>query len=255
MASTLLKEQIKENVRDISLWMIVPLIAAIILNIINEYFDSSFLDFILAIAMLVFYLSFAISFIIVILNDYNMFYGRNAAFFDVLNIKSRDITRARFLNYVIMTILILILLILEISIFLMLTTKLGLSDFLNAIEKLKLSKIPTITLVFGVISIFVGMFLNISAIIAAITIGNDKVFKKFGKLGYVVVYIIISLVIFILTMTIGSSPFIEISLSRSSEEIEKITRLLQISCIYNLVITGILLFLTNYFHKNRLSVA
>ena len=41
----LLKHQLKENIRDIIPWVVIPIILVMILNFVNSYFDSAFLDF------------------------------------------------------------------------------------------------------------------------------------------------------------------------------------------------------------------
>ena len=91
----LLKNQLKENIMDIIPWIVIPLIISVALNYINSYLDSVFLDFFTVISMILMYSSFAISMVIVILNDYKKFYGEEAAFYDVLPVKSKDITTSR----------------------------------------------------------------------------------------------------------------------------------------------------------------
>lgn len=118
----LLKHQLKENIRDIIPWMVIPLILSLVLNYINLYFDSAFLDFITVISMVVMYSSFAISMIIVILNDYKKFYGEEAAFYDVLPVKSKDITTSRILNIMILAILAGLIFLIEFFGFLVIST-------------------------------------------------------------------------------------------------------------------------------------
>ena len=99
-----------------------PLILSLVLNYINLYFDSAFLDFITVISMVVMYSSFAISMIIVILNDYKKFYGEEAAFYDVLPVKSKDITTSRVLNIMIIALLAGLVFLIEFFGFLLVTT-------------------------------------------------------------------------------------------------------------------------------------
>lgn len=38
----LLKHQLKENIRDIFPWIVIPIILAVVLNFINSYLDQRF---------------------------------------------------------------------------------------------------------------------------------------------------------------------------------------------------------------------
>ena len=51
----LLKHQLKENIRDILPWMVIPLILSVALNYINSYLDSAFMDFITVLSMILMY--------------------------------------------------------------------------------------------------------------------------------------------------------------------------------------------------------
>ncbi|MDY3007069.1 hypothetical protein [Anaerococcus porci] len=270
--SKLLSQQLKENIKDISLWMIIPMLMSILLNRINTYFNSQIIDFILVLSIFVMYSSFAIAMVIVILNDYKRFYGENAAFYDVLPIKSRDITLSRFLTYLIMSLLVGVLLIIEILIFFAVTTNIGLEALSEMFELIKnvINTLPKFSIFISIFAFITSIIGSLVKFIASITIGSDKIFKNLGKFGPVLVFIIISVVLAILGITIGSFFIVDLDTSQTatrivieneelaielSKNIKAITMIMGIGSALNLLVIGILMFLTNYFHKNRLTVA
>lgn len=267
----LLKHQLKENFRDIFPWMVIPLILSVVLNFINSYFDSSFLDFITVISMLVMYSSFAISMIIVILNDYKKFYGEEAAFYDVLPVKSKDITTSRVLNIMIIALIAGFIFLIEFFGFFLVTTGARGEDISQLFKQIKifLDQFPPKTLIIGTIAFVVSLFANLTRILASISIGSSKTFKDMGKFGPVLVFILITIVISILGLTFGVK-FLEtfaVKVSESStqiqnglylsniETVEELTRIMGLGSILNIVVSSIQIYLTNFFHKNKLTVA
>lgn len=267
----LLKHQLKENFRDIFPLMVIPLILSVVLNYINSYLDSAFLDFITVISMLVMYSSFAISMIIVILNDYKKFYGEEAAFYDVLPVKSKDITTSRILNIMIIALLAGLVFLLEFFGFFFLTTGARGEDISLIFRQIKtvLGQFPTKTIIIFIITVLISLLATFTRILASISIGSSKTFKDLGKFGPVVVFILITIVISILGLTFGVK-FLEtfsIDAGRSSDQIqngfylsnvetvEELTRVMGLGTILNTVVTAVQIFLTNFFHKNKLTVA
>lgn len=267
----LLKHQLKENIRDIFPWIVIPIILAIVLNYINLYFDSAFLDFITVISMVVMYSSFAISMIIVILNDYKKFYGEEAAFYDVLPVKSEDITKSRVLNIMIIALLAGFIFFIEFFGFLLVTIGARGEDISQIFEQIKvlLGQVPSKTIIVFIITILISLLATLTRILASISIGSSKTFKDMGKFGPVLVFILITIVISILGLTFGVK-FLEtfsINVSKSSsqirsgfylnniETVEELTRIMGLGTILNLVISAVQIFLTNFFHKNKLTVA
>lgn len=267
----LLKHQLKENIRDILPWMVIPLIISVVLNFINSYLDSAFLDFITVLSMLVMYSSFAISMIIVILNDYKKFYGEEAAFYDVLPVKSKDITTSRILNIMIIALLAGFVFLIEFFGFFFLTTGARGEDISQIFEQIKtlLDQFPTKTIIVFIITLLISLLATLTRILASISIGSSKTFRDLGKFGPVVVFILITIVISILGLTFGVK-FLEtfsIDVGRSSDQIqnglylsnvetvEELTRVMGLGTILNIVVTAVQIFLTNFFHKNKLTVA
>lgn len=267
----LLKHQLKENIRDIIPWMVIPLILSLVLNYINLYFDSAFLDFITVISMVVMYSSFAISMIIVILNDYKKFYGEEAAFYDVLPVKSKDITTSRVLNIMIIALFAGLVFLIEFFGFLVISTGpdgLGVKELFEGLKRF-FDQFPSKTLIIGTITLIVSLLATFTRILASISIGSSKTFKDMGKFGPVLVFIIITIIVSILGITSGLKFFETFALkaSESSAQIqnefyldkvvtvEELTRILGLGTILNIVVSSVQIFLTNLFHKNKLTVA
>ena len=267
----LLKHQLKENIRDIIPWMIIPLILSIVLNYINLYFDSAFLDFITVISMVVMYSSFAVSMIIVILNDYKKFYGDQAAFYDVLPVKSKDITTSRILNIMIIALIAGLVFLIEFFGFLLVTIGARGEDISQLFKQIKtlLDQVPTKTIIVFIITVLISILATLTRILASISIGSSKTFRDLGKFGPILVFILITIVISILGLTFGVK-FLEtfsINVSKSSsqirsgfylnniETVEELTRIMGLGTILNIVETSIQIYLTNFFHKNKLTVA
>lgn len=264
----LLKHQLKENIRDIIPWMIIPLILSIVLNYINLYFDSAFLDFITVISMVVMYSSFAVSMIIVILNDYKKFYGEEAAFYDVLPVKSKDITTSRVLNIMIIALFAGFIFFIEFFGFLLVTIGEDISQIFEQIKVL-LGQVPSKTIIVFIITVLISLLATLTRILASISIGSSKTFKDMGKFGPVLVFILITIVISILGLTFGVK-FLEtfaVKVSESStqtqnglylsniETVEELTRIMGLGSILNIVVSSVQIYLTNFFHKNKLTVA
>lgn len=267
----LLKHQLKENMRDIIPWMVIPLILALVLNYITLYFDSAFLGFITVISMILMYSSFAISMIIVILNDYKKFYGEEAAFYDVLPVKSKDITTSRVLNIMIIAIIAGLVFLIEFFGFLVISTGpdgLGVKELFEGLKRF-FDQFPSKTLIIGTITLIVSLLATLTRILASISIGSSKIFKDMGKFGPIVVFIIITIIISIFGLTFGLKFFETFGINASTssdqiqnglylsgaETIEELTRIMGLGTILNIVETSIQIYLTNFFHKNKLTVA
>lgn len=267
----LLKHQLKENIRDIFPWMVIPLILSVVLNYVNSYLDSAFMHFITVLSMLVMYSSFAISMIIVILNDYKKFYGEEAAFYDVLPVKSKDISTSRILNIMIIALIAGLVFLIEFVGFFFITTGARGEDISQIFKQIKtiLDQFPSKTILVFIITVLISLLATLTRILASISIGSSKTFKDLGKFGPVVVFILITIVISILGLTFGVK-FLEtfsIDVSKSSsqiqngfylsnvETVEELTRVMGLGTILNTVVTAVQIFLTNFFHKNKLTVA
>lgn len=263
----LLKHQLKENIRDILPWMVIPLIAAVVLSVLNSYFESEFLKFILFISLFVLCTSFVISTVIVILNDYKRFYGQEAAFYDVLPIKSSEITASRVLNIMIVSILVGIILAIELLVFFTTTTAMGIDELREAFKSLKiyLDQIQAQSLIIGIVGIIVSLLATMSRILASITIGSDKVFKDLGKFGPVIVFILISIVVSASGLGLGFKFMGDFSISRQvpaesgvyleiPQKIKGLTRAVGIGTLLNLVVSVVQIYFTNLFYKKRLTV-
>lgn len=266
----LLIHQLKENLRDVLPWIILSFLATIILTFLNKHFDSTFLLVILGIATFAMFLSFALSMVMVIINDYKSFYGQNAAFFDVLPIKSSGITSSRIINIMIMTLFLAILFLIELFILAGLTSGSGVIEGFKSLfilirdgfKELRLMDIGLMVLI-----VLSSLFSGISRITASITIGSDKTFKDLGIFGPILVYILITIVLFILSSIFAytaielrffaqmTSPETDATFTvEMAQMTNNIRKIILAGSIANILFGSIQSFLTNYFHKNRLTV-
>src|SRR5699024_814215 len=170
---------------DVLPWIIIPFLASLGLNFINSFFHSRFLEFIVVISVILFYSSFAISMVIVIVNDYKRFYGKYAAFFNILPIKSSQITASRILNIVIMSILTFVLFIVGVLGFISISANIRIADLLNFFKMIGkvLFSAKTFTIFALILAIISQTLATLTRVLAAISIGSDKRFKALGKFG------------------------------------------------------------------------
>src|SRR5699024_8010536 len=100
-----------------------------------------------------------------------------------------------------------------------------------------------------------------------ISIGSDKRFKALGKFGPVVVFIIISLIVSILGLLIGFfllpesyNETVRITLENQEEImlladiLDGMVKIIMAGAVLNIVVLVTQVYLTDFFHKNRLSV-
>lgn len=217
------------------------------------------------------YSSFAISMIIVILNDYKKFYGEEAAFYDVLPVKSKDITTSRILNIMIIALIAGLVFLIEFVGFFFITTGARGEDISQIFKQIKtiLDQFPSKTILVFIITVLISLLATFTRILASISIGSSKTFKDMGKFGPVLVFIIITIIVSIFGLTFGVK-FLEtfaVKVSESSTQtqsgfylsdiktVEEFTRMLGIGAILDLVASSIQIYLTNFFHKNKLTVA
>lgn len=265
----LLGHQLKENIKDIIPWIIIPFLASIGLNFLNSFLHSRFLEFIVVLSVLLFYLSFAISMVIVIVNDYKRFYGKYAAFFDILPIKSSQITTSRIINIVIMSILSFVLFMVGVLGFISISANIRIGDLLNFFKMMGkvMFSAKTFTIFSLILAIVSQILATLTRILAAISIGSDKKFKDLGKFGPVIVFIIISLIVSALGLGLGFillpesyNSTVNIVLDNSEEMmllpdiLDGMVKMIMEGALLNIVVLFVQIYLTNFFHKNRLSV-
>lgn len=265
----LLGHQLKENIKDVIPWIIIPFLASIGLNFLNSFLHSRFLEFIVVLSVFLFYLSFAISMVVVIVNDYKRFYGKYAAFFDILPIKSSQITIARIINIVIMSILAFVLFIVGVLGFILISANIRVTDLLNFFKMMGkiVFSAKTFTIFSLILAIVSQTLATLTRILASISIGSDKNFKNLGKFGPVIVFIIISLIVSALGLGLGFilmpesyNSTVNVVLDNSegvmllSDILDGMVKLIMGGALLNIVVFVIQVYLTNFFHKNRLSV-
>lgn len=198
-------------------------------------------------------------------NDNERFYGKKAAFYTALPLTSRQVTGARFLNFVITGLILGVLTILNMIFFTISDTgTLSLKEFV----KYAMSNIDPF------LAGYIGKYLAVAflyslvfilEIMAANTLGASRPLNKMGKAARPLIFVIIFIgQIMIYTRLLG------LFLDHNPAHIEEYSRTLQNGSIVTitniswhsfavasivLIVTCLIYFLViNYFHKEKISV-
>lgn len=223
--SKLLGQQLKENIKDIFLWIIIPPILLFGLNTLTYFTDLQIVKTFLILSIVILYTSFAVDVFIIIVNDYNRFYGEKAAFYDVLPIKSSSVTSSRILSLFITILLIGVIAILELLIFLMVLNNFSIFEMISEIKN-SLSKVPMDMIIVLILTFISSIIANISQVVFSITLGSDRIFKKFNKFGPIVAYILLSLLLTIFAIAFASHIVIDLNNDVIIDNISKLRNVL-----------------------------
>lgn len=251
----LLKQLLKEDILDILPWLFIPLIGVFAgLSLANVTGFAAF-DLISVVSMGVLMMGPFIALIILASNDYSRFYGKYAALYDTYPLSSGKITLTRLLNYTILGIFIILIYIF--NTLLAVPDDIGFIEFFREVIKLlgQLSAEQYFEM-FKILLTFIGLGLMLAlTLMAANSIGNSYYFKKLGKLGPVLVGVILYVI----------ENYIQIKMIANYSADKIIVENSNVTLSFfetNYVLVGIfilelvILYLaTNYFHKKALSVA
>ena len=250
----LLKQIMKEDFFAILPWLFIPLIGAFAGLSLSHFTGLVGFDIITVIATIILMAGPLIALVILVGNDHNRFYGKYAALYSSYPISSNKITLTRLLNYIILGIFTSLSYLFNIS--LVLPSDFDLVDFFREFGRLLGELSPDQYLdILKVLLALLGFGLMLSlTMMAANSIGNSYYFKKLGKLGPVVVGVILfalesfiqirMLARFAVDRTIVANPNMTINFVDTNYIFVGVF-IVELIAIY---------FATNYFHKNKLSV-
>ena len=250
----LLKQIMKEDFFAILPWLFIPLIGAFAGLSLSHFTGLVGFDIITVIATIILMAGPLIALVILVGNDHNRFYGKYAALYSSYPISSNKITLTRLLNYIILGIFTSLSYLFNIS--LVLPSDFDLVDFFREFGRLLGELSPGQYLdILKVLLALLGFGLMLSlTMMAANSIGNSYYFKKLGKLGPVVVGVILfalenfiqmgMLARFAVDRTIVANPNMTINFVDTNYIFVGVF-IVELIAIY---------FATNYFHKNKLSV-
>lgn len=110
-------------------------------------------------------------------NDYERFYGKNAAFYSALPLASSAISGARLVGFILLGILIAIVTFINYIILILVTSNLSIGELLDSIAN-GIGQIGSNTVLALIITIFtIGLYL-VNIIMLANTAGSTKLFGK-----------------------------------------------------------------------------
>lgn len=260
----LFRQIFKEDIKTVFPWMLSPMLIAAVCALLYKATDFHPITLIIFISMTVMTFAPLISIATLAGNDNTRFYGKKAAFYTSLPLKSEKITGARLINFLVMGLLIALLSLFNLIIFATPgesgLVPLDIIKYIIENIDLKLVLISIKTLILSVM--FYGVFSL--AIMASNTLGSSSPFKKIGKAARGLLFVVIFLLqAYLYTKTIGilaNSNLISFNEYRKTTETGYINMLDFNWSSYALIVIIFVVFgalyfaLTNYFHKKKISV-
>lgn len=257
----LLGQIFKEDFKSIILWLLLPIASALMfLQLLNIFKDSPFLGIGMTISMTLLTIGPLIALGIAAKNDYERFYGKNAAFYSALPLASSAISGARLVGFILLGILIAIVTFINYIILILVTSNLSIGELLDSIAN-GIGQIGSNTVLALIITIFtIGLYL-VNIIMLANTAGSTKLFVKKSKWAPIIIFLVLFFALGMLSSKIQASALGEYMYSsynygpthvEVSKEVPSAAMALPI--IINVVISAILYGLTYYFHDKKLSV-
>lgn len=257
----LLGQIFKEDFKSIILWLLLPIASALMfLQLLNIFKDSPFLGIGMTISMTLLTIGPLIALGIAAKNDYERFYGKNAAFYSALPLASSAISGARLVGFILLGILIAIVTFINYIILILVTSNLSIGELLDSIAN-GLGQIGSNTVLALIITIFtIGLYL-VNIIMLANTAGSTKLFGKKSKWAPIIIFLVLFFALGMLSSKIQASAlaeYVSSTFNYGPNNLEISAELPSASMafpiIINIVISAILYGLTYYFHDKKLSV-
>ena len=251
----LLKQLLKEDILGILPWLFIPLIGAFAGLYLRSLTGIVGFDMLAFISAGVLFMGPLIALVIIVGNDHNRFYGKYAALYDTYPLSSGKITFTRLLNYAILGIFIILIYIF--NILLVVPDNIGFIEFFREVINL-LGQISADQYfeMFKILLTFIGLGLMLAlTFMAANSIGNSYYFKKLGKLGPVLVGVLLfAIENYIQIKMLANYSADKIIVDNSNIRLTFFETNYLFAAIFILELV-ILYLATNYFHKKTLSVA
>ena len=260
----LFRQIFKEDIKKVIVWMLSPLLIAILGNFVYKLTDFRPISLIIVLSGSVMTFAPLISLASINDSDNNRFYGKKAAFYTTLPFTAREITGARLINYIIMGLVIGVF-----SIFDFLLMSLPNNGGLDLLEILKyLGQSIDLNIFISLVKflIIIALFYTIFALImmAANTLGASRPFNKMGRSAKLVLFVALILfqgyVYAKLISGLGDTSLIkfkEYSTNAATFSINMLDLNWSSFAIIVLILGAFVLAyfaLVNYFHKEKISV-
>lgn len=260
----LFRQIFKEDIKKVIVWMLSPLLIAILGNFVYKLTDFRPISLIIVLSGSVMTFAPLISLASINDSDNNRFYGKKAAFYTTLPFTAREITGARLINYLIMGLVIGVFSIFN-FLLIGLTSDGGLKplDILKYIgESINLNIFISLVKYIIIIALFYAIFALI--IMAANTLGASRPFNKMGRSAKLVLFVALILfqgyVYVKLISGLENTSLIKFK-EYSTSAVKFSINMLDLNWssfaikVLILAIFALAYFaLTNYFHKEKISV-
>lgn len=262
----LFKHIFKKDFVDILKFILIPPVFVAIFAKLSKVYTGNLANALLGLSSTALVIGFIVAIYTVISNDYQRFYGRNAAFYSNIPVKAGQVTGARLLNFILIPLLAIVMLSLE-YILIVGTFKVAswgeiwetiryIFDYFNGID---LS--VRLLLIFTPLALII---VNIMIIQASATIGSEAGYRRLGKgtpfLIFVLLEVVVNYVIVRLSKVFKAS-LIELeemgAMAKNAQGLEvskTLTWSLLLIILVSLIVTVLLYMRCVYSHNKKLSV-
>lgn len=261
----LFRQIFKEDIKTVLPWMLAPALLSLLAMFIHKTTGASSFPLVVFVTITLMAAAPLVSIVTLASNDNDRFYGKKAAFYTSLPYTSREVTSARFLNFVLNGLIIGIFATLNIMFFAISDTGvLSLKEFIKyALGNIDPILVEYLGKYFGVVALFCLVFAL--QIMAANTLGSSRPFNAIGKAARPLIFVVIFIGHAMLnTRLLGAfqdhNPGIIEAHTRTLEngDLVTITKISWQSFIIAsliLIVSAIIYFaIVNYFHKEKISV-
>lgn len=261
----LFRQIFKEDVKTTLSWMLAPALLSLLALFIHKTTGASSFALLIFVTMTLMAAAPLVSIVTLASNDNDRFYGKKAAFYASLPYTSKEVTSARFLNFVLNGLIIGIFAILNIMFFAVSDTGvLSLKEFIKyAMSNIDPFLAGYLGKYFGVVALFCLVFAL--QIMAANTLGSSRPFNAIGKIARPLIFVVL-----FIGHAMLNTRLLGLFLDHNPAHIEEYTRTLQNGSIVTItniswrsfwvaslvLIVSILIYfdIVDYFHKKKISV-
>ena len=153
----LIGQTFKEDFKSIILWLLLPIASALIfLQLLDVFRDSPLLGIGMTISMTMITMGPLIALGVAAKNDYERFYGKNAAFYSALPLSSSAINGARLVGFILVGLIIALAAFINFIILILVTSNLSMGELFDAIAN-TLAHQVSISTIIGVILLFLSL--------------------------------------------------------------------------------------------------
>ena len=255
----------KEDIKTTLSWMLTPALLSLLAMFIYKTTGASSIALFIFVTMTLMAAAPLVSIVTLASNDNDRFYGKKAAFYTSLPYTSRELTGARFINFLINGLVIGIFAILNVLFFAISDTGvLSLKEFIKyAMSNIDSFIAGYLGKYFSVVALFCLVF--ILQIMATNTLGASRPLNKMGKAARPLIFVIL-----FIGQIMTYTRLLGLFLDHNPAHIEEYSRTLENGSIVTitniswhsfavasivLIATCLIYFLViNYFHKEKISV-